>query len=126
MNSPTPLTLALTLAILTVPSAGQAAAEQREEAVAKALQQVQRSSPAEWRTRLDPETGTPHTIYGSRSAPLNLRTQDAASAVRGFLLGHAELFRVRPGVDDYLLGRKIEMNGMQSIRMQQVYRGVPV
>src|SRR5262245_64256835 len=99
------LTLALAPAFLFGLAAGSArGVERANDASLRALQRIERGSPAAWKTRWD-ETGTPHTIYGSRSIPLNLRTQDAAGAVRGFLREHADLFRMRPGLD-YRVDRK--------------------
>src|SRR5262245_39997841 len=82
----------------TVPVNG---AEQRSAARTRALQRLGTTSASEWQVRWDPATETPQTVFGSRTKPLDLRTQDVASAVRGFMLEHADLFRMRPGRDDY-------------------------
>jgi len=92
----------------------------------EAARSLEHADPAAWDVSWDERTGAPEIVSGSRTSPLAGARTDAPKAARDFLLGHAALFRLRPGIDDLAHDRTVEMSGIRHIHLEQTYRGLPV
>lgn len=79
----------------------------------------------QWIVRWDKETGTPASIYGSKTPVLNSRGTPEEVA-RQFLKENRAIFKMKEDLSDLVVLRSIEDNGVFHIDMQQTYQGLRV
>jgi hypothetical protein len=63
---------------------------------------------------------------GSGASPFPGWRRDRTAAVLGFVSEHADLFRLRPGIDAFQVVGAREHNGVHHQRIVQTWRGIPV
>src|SRR5436190_7677611 len=63
---------------------------------------------------------------GPRDLPLPGWTTDRATAVQGFFRDHADLFRLRTGIDLFEIAGEREKGAIHHLRAVQTYRGLRV
>ena len=63
---------------------------------------------------------------GSGASPLAGWARDRNAAVLAFVLDHADLFRLRPGIDAFQVAGAREHNGIHHQRINQTWQGIPV
>lgn len=77
-----------------------------------------------WIIRWHEETGTPATIYGYKTEPINFA--DAEAIARQFLIQYRTIFKMQESLSDLTLLRRLQDNGLTHIDFQQSYKGIPV
>lgn len=118
-------TMATTLfaMLLSVPAA---AAELPKPPADPAFARFAARHGSEWTIRRDPSGTIPRTILGESATPIAGWDTNRAHAVEQLFEDHADLFRLRSGLDRFAFTREWERNGVRHVRMTQIYRGVPV
>jgi Zn-dependent metalloprotease len=91
----------------------------------RAWSQFNKGYRGEWNVRWNGETGTPATIYGSRTARY-ASISDAEQIARQFLKDNYLVFGMKQDLSDLSILRKLESTGVTVIDFQQSYRGVDV
>lgn len=79
----------------------------------------------EWIVRWNEETGTPATIYGSKTLPY-ASISDPEQIARQFLKENYLVFGMKQDLSDLSVLRKLESTGVTVIDFQQSYQGVDV
>src|SRR5258705_1077512 len=73
-----------------------------------------------------PGDGVPVSVRAVSGSALPGFSSDRAAAVRSMFLEHANLFRLRSGIDDFHAIGERESHGIHHLRMSQTYHGIPV
>ncbi len=117
------LATAVLAVLLFVPAAS---AQSPKPAADPAFARFSARGASEWTIRRDLSGGIPRTILGENATPLAGWESDRAHAVEQIFEEHADLFRLRRGLDRFVFAREWERKGVRHARMTQTYRGVPV
>lgn len=78
-----------------------------------------------WVLRWDEQTGTPASIYGTKSLPYSSLT-DPEEIARQFLKDNRAIFRMKSDLSDLTRLRSIESRGVHVLDFQQLYEGISV
>lgn len=117
----------LLLASLLLPAsaplrADSSPAEPSRDPESDALSRLERAGTGLVRARFEPSTGRLSGLRGRFAAPEG----EPEGVAREFLARHADLFRMRPGLEDLVLTGLTEDPGGATVRLEQRHQGVPV
>jgi hypothetical protein len=89
--------------------------------------------PPNYRVDIDSVLGTPRVVTNLEAAGVRRRgarapftDEMAFQIVRGFVLRHAAVFRARPGTDGFVATWADGRDGVNFVKVQQTYLGLPV
>lgn len=89
--------------------------------------------PSYYLVEYDPELGTPRRVWNQHAvgaarpgAPGPFSDAEALQIVRRFVVRYAAVFRLRPGIDDFVMTWSGSCDGANCLKVQQTYLGLPV